>query len=104
MRQRALLELGGALLHDGVRAVLPLDGQQRLDPVGEQGVVAPHGNVEGLLVQRLTGGGLAQPADPAHDQPGGHRLPVLVNAVNVVSVTSALLATSTPSSSSTASQ
>ncbi len=71
---RALLELGGALLDDGVRAVLPLHGQERFDPVGAHRVVAPHGNVEGLLVQRLAGGGLPQPPDPAHDQPGGHRL------------------------------
>jgi len=71
VRQRALLQLGGALLHDGVRAVFPFDVDQRLGPAGEHRVVPPDRDGQGLLVQRLTGGGLPDPADPADDRPGG---------------------------------
>jgi len=59
---------GGSLLHHGVRAVLPLHVQERFDPVGEHRVVPPDRDEQGLLVRRLPGGGLPQPADPAHDR------------------------------------
>jgi len=42
VRQRSALELGDALLHHGVPAVLPLDVEERLVPVGEHRVVPPH--------------------------------------------------------------
>jgi hypothetical protein len=58
VRQRTLLQLGDALLHHGVRAVLPFDVDQRLVAVGEHRVVPPHREVEGLLVQRQAGRGL----------------------------------------------
>jgi len=73
VRQRALLELGDALLDDGVGAVFPFHVQERFVPVGEHGVVPPDRDGQGLLVQRLPGGCLPKAADPAHDQPGGHR-------------------------------
>jgi len=57
VRQRSALELGDALLHHGVPAVLPLDVEERLVPVGEHRVVPPHRDGQGLLVQRLPGAG-----------------------------------------------
>jgi len=53
-----------------VRAVLPLDVEQRFDPIGEHRVVPPDRDGQGLLVQQVAGRGVAQP----DDQPGGHRL------------------------------
>ncbi len=38
----------GALLHHGVPAVLAFDVEERLDAVGEQGVVPPHRDGQGL--------------------------------------------------------
>ncbi len=55
MRQRALLELGDSLLDHGVGAVLPLQVQEPLDPVGEHRVVPPDRDGQGLLVQGLSG-------------------------------------------------
>jgi len=64
----AVLQVRDDGLDHGVRAVLGLDGQQRLGPVGQHGVVAPQVGVE----FELTVAG-AQPAYPPHDQSGGDR-------------------------------
>ncbi len=64
----AVLQVRDDGLDHGVRVVLGLDGQQRLWPVGQHGVVAPQVGVEFELA--VAG---AQPADPTHDQAGGDR-------------------------------
>ena len=73
MRQRAVLEFGDDLLDDGVVAVSGFCVQHRA--VGEHGVVAVDREQLALL------GGLSgrhvfhvEPADSAHDQPGGDLL------------------------------
>src|SRR5207344_2267981 len=67
VRERAVDEVGDELFDDGVVVVVGLGGEHRQRAVGEDGVVAPGG-------QQLALGGWGQAADPAHDQPGGHRV------------------------------
>ena len=73
VRERPIAPVGEDLLHDGVVAVLVLGLDQLERGVGEDGVVAEDG--EQLVLAR--GGLLVQVADPADDQPGGDRLPLL---------------------------
>jgi hypothetical protein len=71
VRQRPGLELGDDLLDDGVVPVGCLRGQHRRRAVGEHGVMPVLGEQRGLPGGHRVG---VEPADPAHDQPGGNVL------------------------------
>ena len=73
MRERPVGDVGEDLFHDRVIPVLSLGLDQLERGVSEQRVVAPEG--EQLALAR--GGPLVQVPDPADDQPGGDRLPLL---------------------------
>ena len=64
MRDRAVLEVGDDLLHDGVGPVRGLGGEHRQGGVGEHRVVA----VDGEQLALVRG---VQVGHAAHDQPGG---------------------------------